>query len=207
MFANPRPFSQLTASFFACRSQGILRTPLLLFLLIRESTFCEIVSTYYCTDAHAPAPSADFLNFTLYLVVISQYFQRSSILENSQPSRSPFQGDGLRLTARRLCRPVRNLQRTLADCGTAGPYIIKTEGSARFRDHLVSPRASPVGIKLQKGGVPATPSGTATLLRLSPSYHFRPRPLLSVTDFRRPRLPWLDGRCVQGPGTYSPRHG
>ena len=57
------------------------------------------------------------------------------------------------------------------------------------------------------GGVPATPSGTATLLRLSPNYLFRPRPLLSVTDFRRPRLSWLDGRCVQGPGTYSPRHG
>ena len=25
--------------------------------------------------------------------------------------------------------------------------------------------------------------------------------------FRYRRLPWLDGRCVQGPGTYSPRHG
>ena len=59
----------------------------------------------------------------------------------------------------------------------------------------------------QKGGVPAAPSGTATLLRLSPSYQFYPRPLLAVTDFRYPRLPWLDGRCVQGPGTYSPRHG
>ena len=60
---------------------------------------------------------------------------------------------------------------------------------------------------LQKGGVPAAPSGTATLLRLSPNYQFCPRPPLSVTDFRRPRLSWLDGRCVQGPGTYSPRHG
>ena len=28
-----------------------------------------------------------------------------------------------------------------------------------------------------------------------------------VTDFRYSQLPWLDGRCVQGPGTYSPRHG
>jgi len=28
-----------------------------------------------------------------------------------------------------------------------------------------------------------------------------------VTDFGRSRLPWRDGRCVQGPGTYSPRHG
>ena len=60
---------------------------------------------------------------------------------------------------------------------------------------------------LQKGGVPAAPSGTATLLRLSPSYQFYPRPILTVTDFRYPQLPWLDGRCVQGPGTYSPYHG
>ena len=60
---------------------------------------------------------------------------------------------------------------------------------------------------LQKGGVPAAPSGTATLLRLSPNHQFCPRPTLAVTDFRHPRLSWLDGRCVQGPGTYSPRHG
>ena len=60
---------------------------------------------------------------------------------------------------------------------------------------------------LQKGGVPAAPSGTATLLRLSPNYQFYPRPILAVTVFRYPRLSWLDGRCVQGPGTYSPRHG
>ena len=60
---------------------------------------------------------------------------------------------------------------------------------------------------LQKGGVPAAPSGTATLLRLSPNHLFHPRPTLAVTDFRRSRLSWLDGRCVQGPGTYSPRHG
>ena len=59
----------------------------------------------------------------------------------------------------------------------------------------------------QKGGVPAAPSGTATLLRLSPNYRFRSRPILAVTDFKRPQLSWLDGRCVQGPGTYSPRHG
>ena len=61
--------------------------------------------------------------------------------------------------------------------------------------------------ELQKGGVPAAPSGTATLLRLNPSHLIRPRPPLAVADFRRPRLPWFDGRCVQGPGTYSPRHG
>ena len=60
---------------------------------------------------------------------------------------------------------------------------------------------------LQKGGVPAAPSGTATLLRLSPNHRFHPRPTLAVTAFRYHRLSWLDGRCVQGPGTYSPRHG
>ncbi len=32
---------------------------------------------------------------------------------------------------------------------------------------------------LQKGGIPAAPSGTATLLRLSPSYQFYPRTLLN----------------------------
>ena len=57
-----------------------------------------------------------------------------------------------------------------------------------------------------KGGIPATPSGTATLLRLSPSYWFYLGQLLAVTVFRYTQLPWLDGRCVQGPGTYSPRH-
>ena len=62
-------------------------------------------------------------------------------------------------------------------------------------------------VSLQKGGVPAAPSGTATLLRLSPNHQFYPRALLAVTHFRYPRLSWLDGRCVQGPGTYSPRRG
>ena len=55
---------------------------------------------------------------------------------------------------------------------------------------------------LQKGGDPAAPSGTATLLRLSPNHRFRLRRFIS--DFGRPQLSWLDGRCVQGPGTYSP---
>ena len=48
-------------------------------------------------------------------------------------------------------------------------------------------------------------------LRL-PCYDFTPvightvvSVLLTVTNFRHPKLPWLDGRCVQGPGTYSPR--
>lgn len=72
---------------------------------------------------------------------------------------------------------------------------------------IIEPMKVIVTASLQKGGVPAAPSGTATLLRLSPNYQFYPRTLLAVTYFRYPRLSWLDGRCVQGPGTYSPRHG
>ena len=55
---------------------------------------------------------------------------------------------------------------------------------------------------------PAAPSDTATLLRLHPNHlsHLRrlaPKvtpPTSGVTNS------WCDGRCVQGPGTYSPRH-
>ena len=32
-------------------------------------------------------------------------------------------------------------------------------------------------------------------------------PKVRQSDFERSPLPWLDGRCVQGSGTYSPRHG
>ena len=55
-----------------------------------------------------------------------------------------------------------------------------------------------------KGGDPAAPSDTATLLRLHPSHRFCLRQTMS--DFGHPRLPWCDGRCVQDPGTHSPRH-
>ena len=61
----------------------------------------------------------------------------------------------------------------------------------------------------QKGGDPAAPSDTATLLRLHPSYWFclrRLPPYGWVTGVGPHQLPWCDGRCVQDPGTYSPRH-
>ncbi len=62
-----------------------------------------------------------------------------------------------------------------------------------------------------KGGDPAAPSGTATLLRLSASRQAYPNDLPFPEGnwhgcIRYSRLPSLDGRCVQGPGTYSPRH-
>ena len=64
-------------------------------------------------------------------------------------------------------------------------------------------------ILLFKGGDPAARSRTATLLRLHPSHkpHRGKRPPEGETTyFWCNLLPWCDGRCVQDPGTYSPRH-
>ena len=47
------------------------------------------------------------------------------------------------------------------------------------------------------------------LVTTSPSYRSCLRQLPPcgwVTDFGHYQLPWCDGRCVQDPGTYSPRH-
>ena len=81
------------------------------------------------------------------------------------------------------------------------------------RAELTSPLAALLarrGDRLLKGGDPAAPSGTATLLRLHPSCwahlgHRRPYSG-SASDFRCTKLKWCDGRCVQGPGTYSPQY-
>ena len=81
------------------------------------------------------------------------------------------------------------------------------------RTELTSPLATwlaPGDDRLLKGGDPAAPSGTATLLRLHPSCwahlgHRRPCSG-SASDFRCTKLKWCDGRCVQGPGTYSPQY-
>ena len=59
-----------------------------------------------------------------------------------------------------------------------------------------------------KGGDPATGSPTATLLRLHPnrrSGRRRSPPYGWGHDFGHDQLSWCDGRCVQGPRTYSPR--
>jgi hypothetical protein len=40
---------------------------------------------------------------------------------------------------------------------------------------------------------------------LAPVTGFTLGAYLRLGDFGYPQLPWLDGRCVQGPGTYSPR--
>src|SRR5215471_7298945 len=57
-----------------------------------------------------------------------------------------------------------------------------------------------------KGGDPAAGSPTATLLRLHPNhqpYLGRLLPCRYLRDFWYNWLSWCDGRCVQGPATYS----
>ena len=54
-----------------------------------------------------------------------------------------------------------------------------------------------------KGGDPGARSRTPTLLRLNPPHRSHLRH--PTGNFGCNRLGWFDGRCVQGPGTYSPR--
>ena len=57
---------------------------------------------------------------------------------------------------------------------------------------------------LQKGGVPAAPSGTATLLRLSPNHRFYPRATLAVTHAReRIHRAMADARLLANPASWS----
>ena len=83
---------------------------------------------------------------------------------------------------------------------------LKTESERSGIDLEIPPGTRP-DEGLQKGGDPTAGSPTVTLLRLHPSYHSlleRLPPCGWITDFCCSGLSWCDGRCVQGPGTYSP---
>ena len=66
-----------------------------------------------------------------------------------------------------------------------GIPIHKKQNKVHKEDTLRMTNTEP----LQKGGVPAAPSGTATLLRLSPNHQFYPRAL-------------LDGHALQVPPAF-----
>ena len=55
------------------------------------------------------------------------------------------------------------------------------------------------------GGDLAAGSPTATLLRLNPPHQALARLAPHGASLTKTWLGWLDGRCVQGAGTYSPR--
>src|SRR5690606_38122717 len=93
----------------------------------------------------------------------------------------------------------------------------------RHRDlrSIASPATGPYPFDLERPGCPQQGSDSfkeviqphlpvrLPCYDLAPVTEFtfgRPLPLRGqVTDFGCPQRPWLDGRCVQGPGTYSPR--
>ncbi len=57
---------------------------------------------------------------------------------------------------------------------------------------------------------PFPPSDGVFFFRIHQSFALLSRgsclPGVRSPDFGHSRLPWCDGRCVQDPGTYSPRH-
>ena len=64
----------------------------------------------------------------------------------------------------------------LDNSGTA--FTLPPEGRTRFGTLGESAHKTKPSVSLLKGGIPAAPSGTATLLRLSPSHRFYPKQLL-----------------------------
>ena len=197
----PAPgLSQLITPFIACESLGIRRTPLLPF-------------------SHTDPPGTPEGQSILSDGPAPQKLRRGVRLSSTScPTCQRTTGDGLGRAkgGRSGVEPhggPRAGRRVPCPClwepedRQAGQEEADREGRTDAPTRCADMSAPAFTLLLQKGGVPAAPSGTATLLRLSPNHRSRPRPILAATDFRRPRLSWLDGRCVQGPGTYSPRHG
>ena len=159
--ATRHGFSQLAASFFAGRCQGILR--------VRSSAW----------SLNAPSARADAVG-------------------NPRNRNDP--------PVRRFRCALHFLSLALLTSNQPPPSTGLAHGSALAEpEDICSAKARCFSLK---GGNPAAPSDTATLLRLSPSQESRLRrwpPCGWPGGFGRSSLPWLDGRCVQGPGTYSPR--
>ena len=150
---------------------------------------------FFLTKYHHHPIKGDGHTSCLFLYWFCLFFQHVIELIPSRGEREGTESD--RQAARRGPRPG-------TPCGHQSARITQDSGQLPGSPPSLIHRLSG---GLQKGGVPAAPSGTATLLRLSPNHRFYPRATLEGTHFRHPRLSWLDGRCVQGPGTYSPRHG
>ena len=135
---------------------------------------------YSCTTTEAAAPD-DFVRPTLHSAYCARLF----------PQHPHCQTAG---TPRGRTRPIWSIDNSGFD-GSDGRLPSGIQ------------QVAPPTLVLQKGGDPAAGSPTATLLRLRPSHRACLRPLPPCgwdTDFGHSRLPWRDGRCVQGPGTYSP---
>ena len=88
-----------------------------------------------------------------------------------------------------------------------GQVISYSEEQALINNHLCG-HYEQISSKSYKEVMQQVPP-RATLLRLHPSHESlrgkRPPKVAALVFLEQP-TPWCDGRCVQGPGTYSPRH-
>ena len=184
MRAPPRGFSQLTASFLAGPCLGIHRAPL--FRLTGTRLSCPRPGP----PIAAPTRTHTHTRALPYVGILPRFpFHPGCQIGRPLPGREGAAGFGKSasgLLGRSTCEAV------------SAPPGRSPEGKRPGTGAYSA---------LQKGGDPAAGSPTATLLRLRPSHRARLRPLPPcgwLTDFGRSPLPWRDGRCVQGPGTYSP---
>ena len=210
LFAPTQGLSQLITSFIASVSQGIRHAPFLTFFAFPAEKRGDEAHTFSCLSdsfrGKEPPENAGLRRETGSALqsCLCQYVK--------DRVETAGRGRGAEPCSRSRPAPLAETEDSnLMHAGLVPGLLEKekteTEQHRKGNEPETLPSPETERRPLQKGGVPAAPSGTATLLRLSPNHQFCPRPILAVTDFRHPRLSWLDGRCVQGPGTYSPRHG
>jgi hypothetical protein len=108
------------------------------------------------------------------------------------PSRHP----GRRSAAPRAAEDVSGVEGMCANCSDA--RLVRAfrseEPTRRSRKEVIQPQ-----VPLRLPCYDFAPVIKLAFDRSVPSLHSG-----SVTGFGRSQLPWRDGRCVQGPGTYSP---
>ena len=166
-FAPTRSLSQLTTSFIASQSQGIHRSLFLSFSyakivvlrLTRNPSFylhCELIFFLLVKNLHRLLLNNLILAFTLF-----QYVKDHLGIYELRFTNYDFP-----LVSKRLFKALLPMMKTICVVLIKTPFVVLRSlfSVSTTRDYSLTI------LTLQKGGVPAAPSGTATLLRLSPSY-------------------------------------
>ena len=194
------PHSEIPGSSRICRSPGLIAAYHVL-LRLHEPRYPPFALLSFLLYSWCLLDTEIRFSFSSSFQHVKDHWPFSDRVENKglEPLTPCVQG--------RCSKPTELIPRSGYNPSLFPPPLTFSGRPQFFYNFREEPSQETLRLDLQKGGVPAAPSGTATLLRLSPSHWFYPRPVLAVPDFRHPQLPWLDGRCVQGPGTYSPRHG
>ena len=205
MLAPPPGFSQLATSFLAWLHLGIPRAllprlvcPCISILPTTTATPRQLPRFRRRASASVRLPKALFFPAPNTHVFNQQQIPGSGI----QPlSRGLKTAPGLR--APFPCIDNRGVgQFVWCDCervfrAALGPRAASVAYSPCSRKEVIQPQV-PLRLPCYDFAPVTELAFGRSLSRLSVSW---------VTDFGRSRLPWRDGRCVQGPGTYSPRYG